>query len=96
MIHTNICCKSLATQERLDGSKGMKTNGTKLPIRLVTVYGTTKKLHANLPTVPISVSVILSPTKCCFNINCDVTKCRSNMYHLLPMYNSYTKSEKNF
>jgi len=86
MIHANMCCKSLATQELLDGSKGMKINGTKLPIRLVTFYGTTnKKLHANLPTIPISDPVIQSPTKCCFNINCDVTKCRPNMYHLLPM-----------
>ena len=64
MIHTNICCKSLATQELFDGTKEMKTNGTKLPIRLVTVYGTTKKLHTNLPIVQISDPVISSPSKC--------------------------------
>jgi hypothetical protein len=91
MIPTSICCKSLATQEPLDGSKGMKINGPKLSNRLVTFYGTTnKKLHANLPTVPICDSVIQSPTKCCFNINFDVTKCRSNMYHLLSTCTSYT------
>jgi hypothetical protein len=96
MIPTRICCKLLATQEPLVGSKGMKINGSKLPIRLVTSYGTTttKKLHANLPTVPICDPVIQSPMKCCFNINCDVTKCRSNMYHLLSTCNSYTKTEK--
>jgi len=66
-----------------------------MPVRLVIVYGTTtEKLHTNLPTVPILDPVIQSPTKCCFNIHCDVTKCRSNMYHLLLMCSSYTKMEK--
>lgn len=88
-----FCCKSLATQELLDGSKVMKTNWLKMPIRLVAVYSiTTKKLHTKLLTVPILDPVIPSPSKCC----CDVTMCGYNMYQLLPMCNSYTNSEEKF